>query len=190
MFLPRWSSVVRQFAAVVLIGVLPTALGAQQSAASQPATPQPVQRELVHQPDYSVPRSAFPRILHPYTARPVTEPNLGNSPRIDSLMHDGKVYLSIDDAVAPNLSDNLAIAADEALRIFICIPVPLNQIAIATRAHGAVIRVHDQIPFLDGTQILISTIQHSAQSFIAVKLLCRNVENTNPNLGIFENGAK
>lgn len=107
MFLPRWSSVVRQFAALVLIGVIPTALGAQQSAASQPATPQPVQRELVHQPDYSVPRSAFPRILHPYTARPVTEPNLGNSPRIDSLMHDGKVYLSIDDAVALALENNL-----------------------------------------------------------------------------------
>jgi len=107
MFLPRWSSVVRQFAAIILIGVMPTALGAQQSAASPPAAPQPVQRELVHQPDYSVPRSAFPHVLHPYTARPIAEPNLGNSPRIDSLMHDGKVYLSIDDAVALALENNL-----------------------------------------------------------------------------------
>src|SRR5579871_370517 len=34
-------------------------------------------------------------------------PNFGNSPRIDSLMRDGKVYLSIDDAVALTLENNL-----------------------------------------------------------------------------------
>jgi outer membrane protein TolC len=34
-------------------------------------------------------------------------PNLGNSPRIDSLMRDGKIYLSIDDAVALALENNM-----------------------------------------------------------------------------------
>ena len=34
-------------------------------------------------------------------------PNLGNSPRIDALMRDGKIYLSIDDAVALALENNL-----------------------------------------------------------------------------------
>ncbi|PYX46410.1 MAG: TolC family protein [Acidobacteria bacterium] len=34
-------------------------------------------------------------------------PNLGNSPRIDSLMREGKIYLSIDDAVALALENNL-----------------------------------------------------------------------------------
>ena len=34
-------------------------------------------------------------------------PNLGNSSRIDSLMHDGKIYLSIDDAIALALENNL-----------------------------------------------------------------------------------
>ena len=39
----------------------------------------------------------------------MAQPNLGNSPRIDSLMRDGKIYLSIDDAVALALENNLDI---------------------------------------------------------------------------------
>jgi hypothetical protein len=34
-------------------------------------------------------------------------PNLGNSPGIDTLVRDGKVYLSIDDAVGLTLENNL-----------------------------------------------------------------------------------
>jgi outer membrane protein TolC len=64
--------------------------------------PQPV-----HLQDYSKPRSAFPRILRPYQAQEVAQPDLGNSPRIDALMRDGKIYLSIDDAVALTLENNL-----------------------------------------------------------------------------------
>src|SRR6201999_3693165 len=33
--------------------------------------------------------------------------SFGNSPRIDSLMHDGKIYLSIDAAIALALENNL-----------------------------------------------------------------------------------
>ena len=36
-------------------------------------------------------------------------PNFGNSGRIDSLMHDGKIYLSVDDAVALTLENNMDI---------------------------------------------------------------------------------
>jgi outer membrane protein TolC len=61
----------------------------------------------VHLQDYSKPRSAFPHILQPYRSQEVAQPNQGNSPRIDSLMHDGKIYLSIDDAVALTLENNL-----------------------------------------------------------------------------------
>ena len=76
-----------------------------QSAA--PSAPQPAQPELVHLRDYSKPRSAFPHVLQPYEAQHLAQPNLGNSPRIDSLMRDGKIYLSIDDAVALALENNL-----------------------------------------------------------------------------------
>ena len=82
---------------------------APQPSAAQPAAPQPAKAQPFHLEDYSKPRSAFPRILQPYVPRPVDQPNLGNSPRIDALMHDGKIYLSIDDAVALTLENNLDI---------------------------------------------------------------------------------
>jgi len=82
---------------------------AAQPAAPQPAAAQPAKAQPFHLEDYSKPRSAFPHILQPYTPRPVDQPNLGNSPRIDALMHDGKIYLSIDDAVALTLENNLDI---------------------------------------------------------------------------------
>ena len=105
MFLPRCSSVLRlsvSLTTILGIGILP--LTAQSIT---PVAAPPAQRELVHGNDYSVPRSAFPRVLQPYTARSLAQPNLGNSARIDSLMHDGKIYLSIDDAVALALENNL-----------------------------------------------------------------------------------
>ena len=54
-----------------------------------------------------MPRGAFPNVLHPYKPQELAQPNLGNSPRIDSLMRDGKIYLSIDDAIALTLENNL-----------------------------------------------------------------------------------
>jgi outer membrane protein len=118
MRLLRWNSLVRSLPllpASILIGIISPSLTAQQTAspaASQstpPAAPQPLQPERVHLPNYSVPRSAFPNVLQPYEPRPLAQPNLGNSPRIDSLMRDGKIYLSIDDAVALTLENNLDI---------------------------------------------------------------------------------
>jgi outer membrane protein len=69
--------------------------------------PQAAPTSPVHLRDYSQPRSAFPKFLQPYTPRPLEFSNLGNSPRIDALMRDGKIYLSIDDAVALALENNL-----------------------------------------------------------------------------------
>ena len=79
------------------------------SSSGPPVAPQPVSREIVHLRDYSVPRSAFPRFLQPYKPENLAQPNLGNSSRIDSLMRDGKIYLSINDAVALTLENNLDI---------------------------------------------------------------------------------
>ena len=77
---------------------------APQTTATTPAQPQ-----AVHLQDYSKAHSSFPRIWQPYTAQDVAQPNLSNSPRIDSLMRDGKIYLSVDDAVALALENNLDI---------------------------------------------------------------------------------
>jgi outer membrane protein len=97
----------------VLSAARPISLLAQQAATppspplTVPAAPQPAQPQAVHLKDYSVPRAAFPRVLQPYMPQEIAKPNLGNSPRIDSLMRNGKIYLSIDDAVALALENNL-----------------------------------------------------------------------------------
>jgi outer membrane protein len=92
----------------LILAISPLALRAQDAPAP-PAAPQPTSAQPFHLEDYSKPRSAFPHILQSYTARPVDQPNLSNSPRIDTLMRDGKIYLSIDDAVALTLENNLDI---------------------------------------------------------------------------------
>jgi outer membrane protein len=96
-------------AAIILLtlAISPLAARAQNASPAPPAAPQPVEAQAAHLEDYSQPRSAFPHILQPYTPRPVDQPTLANSPRIDALMHDGKVYLSINDAVALALENNL-----------------------------------------------------------------------------------
>ncbi len=60
--------------------------------------------------EYANPQSAFRNPIAPYTARHVAPPNLANTPRIDQLMHDGKLYISMNDAVALALENNLDIA--------------------------------------------------------------------------------
>jgi outer membrane protein TolC len=106
----NWQSAVLLTALAILACTqLPLALRAQDvPAAPAPQTaPAPALPQPVHLQDYSKPRSAFPRILQPYQAQEVAQPDLGNSPRIDALMRDGKIYLSIDDAVALTLENNL-----------------------------------------------------------------------------------
>src|SRR5215475_7503874 len=97
-------------AAVLLLSLCSSVLGAQQTAqSSPPVAPQPVNRETVHLKDYSKPTSAFPKVLRPYKPQELPMPNFGNSGRIDSLMRDGKIYLSIDDAIALTLENNMDI---------------------------------------------------------------------------------
>ncbi len=97
--------------AVFAICALPLLLCAQNvPAAPSPQTvTAPAQPQAIHLEDYSKPRSAFPHLLQPYQAQELAQPGLANSPRIDSLMRDGKIYLSIDDAVALTLENNLDI---------------------------------------------------------------------------------
>jgi len=114
MFVPRLNYFVRllppSLAGAILFGMSttlwaqepPIAPSSQAAQTAPAASPQPV-----HLKDYSIPRSAFPHFLHPYMPQELAAPNLGNSPRINALMRDGKIYLSIDDAVALALENNL-----------------------------------------------------------------------------------
>src|SRR6185437_16843599 len=57
--------------------------------------------------DFTKSAPMFPNVLAPYQARHVPEANLTNSTRIGNLIQDGKLMLSLDDAIALALENNL-----------------------------------------------------------------------------------
>jgi outer membrane protein TolC len=61
-------------------------------------------------PGYAKPAAHFPNPVGPYIARQVPEPAFGNTPRIESLLKDGKLMLSLGDAVTLALENNLDLA--------------------------------------------------------------------------------
>jgi outer membrane protein TolC len=60
--------------------------------------------------DYSRPNPILPNPIAPYRAHSVDPPNLSNGPRIESLIKGGKLFLSMNDAVALTLENNLDLA--------------------------------------------------------------------------------
>ncbi len=118
MSLSALKSVCRLIALMLLASALSINAGAQDPSQSAPPTPSATTSTAVQTPqpqqfvnkDYSKPRSHFPNPLAPYEPRHVPAPGLSNTPRIDQLMQNGKVLLSIDDAVALALENNLDIA--------------------------------------------------------------------------------
>jgi len=59
--------------------------------------------------NYSRAPRAFPNIFAPYAPIKVGEPGLINSPRVDQLIHDGKLELSLQEAVELALENNMDI---------------------------------------------------------------------------------
>jgi outer membrane protein len=60
--------------------------------------------------DYSKPASHFPYFVGPYIAHQVPQPSFGNTVRIETLLKNGKLRLSLTDAVALALENNLDLA--------------------------------------------------------------------------------
>jgi outer membrane protein len=111
----RLNSARLQVGALALAGVLSLS-GWAQNPQSDPsglppapqAVPAPPAPSQTYAPvDYSKPRSAFPHVVAPYKPGYVPPPNLSNTDRIQQLMHDGKIMLSMNDAVALALENNL-----------------------------------------------------------------------------------
>ena len=118
MHLPGLNFACRLVAVMTFAGALAVTGWAQDSTQSaSPASPQASEPRTVQTPqpqefvikDYSKPTPAFPNVIRPYMPQHVPPPNLVNTPRIEQLMHDGKIILSIDDAVALALENNLDI---------------------------------------------------------------------------------
>src|SRR5258708_39803223 len=107
----RLASTVRLAAAASLFATLTVACLAQAQEPPAAPTPQntPEARPLPVL-DYGKPVSHFPNPIGPYTSRHLAAPNLANTGRIDSLMHDGNLYLTLDDADALALEYNLDLA--------------------------------------------------------------------------------
>ncbi|MCU1297647.1 MAG: outer rane efflux protein [Acidobacteriaceae bacterium] len=92
----------------------PTQPVPQGNASAKPTAQEPVpvqgpQPQQFVLRDYSKPRPAFPNIIAPYRPQHIPPPNLTNTPRIEDLMQNGKIMLSMDDAVALALENNLDI---------------------------------------------------------------------------------
>jgi outer membrane protein len=110
----RLTSNIRLTTAKVLLGTL-TLAGCAVTAWAQepPAAPIP-QNTPETRPlpvmNYSHAVSHFPNPIAPYEPRHLADPSLANTARIDQFMHDGKLYLSLNDAIALALENNLDIA--------------------------------------------------------------------------------
>jgi outer membrane protein TolC len=77
---------------------------------SQVASPSAVQPRTVNMNfDYSAGRRWFPNIIEQYKPVTIPAPPLTNSPRIDQLLQNGKLMLSLQDAISLALENNLAI---------------------------------------------------------------------------------
>src|ERR1700683_790251 len=94
---------------MVLAPVAP-AFGQQQGASTPTAQPQPSDRTIrVSDQDYTYGKRWFPNIIAPYTQTAVPQPILTNAPRIEEMVKDGKLSISLQDAVDLALQNNLAI---------------------------------------------------------------------------------
>src|SRR3984957_3374514 len=105
----RLASSIRLIIATLLFATLVITGSAQEPPAGPvpQTTPETGKLPVLN---YSKPVSHFPNPVGPYTPRHVGAPNLANTARIDSLMHDGKLYLSLNDAIALALENNLDVA--------------------------------------------------------------------------------
>ena len=99
----------------------PTAPSASQAVANdttgQPGLPQapapkPTEPLFLRDTgvDYTKPKSHLWNPIAPYTPINVPLPRLGNAPKLDTLLQDGKIYLSLADAVTLALENNYDIA--------------------------------------------------------------------------------
>ena len=124
-------SAARKALSLGLIALLATAAWAQDGTqqTSQPTAPQNAQQpsmppltpmpqapapqhnaHLYSDQNYAKPMSGFPNFIAPYTSRHVPAPNLTNSAMTDKLFRNGTIYLSINDAVAMAIENNLDIS--------------------------------------------------------------------------------
>jgi outer membrane protein len=111
--------------ALYLAASLAVGMPAFAQASPQQGTQAPTQPAAISQPsslpytsllgavDYSHNKRTFPNFFSAYAPRYVPQPNLTNAPGIFDLIHDGKLELTLQDAIAMALQNDLDIAVAE-----------------------------------------------------------------------------
>ena len=93
------------------------AAAVQNDTTGNPALPQAPAPKLTEplylrdtDKDYAKPKLYFSNPLAPYTSTNVPLPRLGNTPAVDDLLKDGKIYLSLSEALLLGLENNYDVA--------------------------------------------------------------------------------
>ena len=116
----------------------------QQGDSTPPAQPQPQSRAIqVSNHEYTFGKRWFPNILGPYRNTLVPEPVLTNAPTIEQMVKDGKLRISLQDAVDLALQNNLAIVIERYTPWI---------------AEANVLRTLSGAPFISGTVQALGTI--------------------------------
>jgi outer membrane protein TolC len=84
--------------------------GSQQPGAATPNAPEPKKLPQPTHVDYSKPSPLLPNPFARYMPRDVAPPSFTNAPKLEQLIQNGKLMLSLNDAIAIALADNLDIA--------------------------------------------------------------------------------
>jgi len=103
-------------AALLALGTLPSAsaqnAGAAQSAPDEPKpanSPAPTISLGSSKFHFTRAPKAFPNLIAPYQPISIAEPGASNTPKIEQMIHDGKLELSLQDAVELALANNMDI---------------------------------------------------------------------------------
>jgi outer membrane protein TolC len=94
---------------LLIVGVV-LALAAISAAQGNGAAPSKSSTHPYSTEDYTKPKGHLWNLMAPYSPHVVPPPSFANSPRIDTVIRDGKIYLSISDAVTLALENNLDLA--------------------------------------------------------------------------------
>jgi outer membrane protein len=137
---------------------------APQAPSAVASTPQRLKLDLG--PDYSKSRPFFPNIFLPYMQQLVAAQPLTNSPRVNQLIQDGKLNLSLEDAISLALENNLDI------RVQRFVPWLAQANLLRTEAGGASFGTGSSAPVLLGSApaggfdpVLTSTISVLDENF-------------------------
>ena len=81
----------------------------------------------------------------------------------------------------------MTVAANDSLLPSITVSLTGNELCISPGSRDQFLRVYDEVPFLERTQVFPGATQHLVQCVVRVKLPRCSIKNTDADLGVLEN---